>query len=89
MDITVRCHGEYAYRIMDPILFYKNICGNFEGDYCRDKIDSQLKSEMLTALQPAAAPAQSGWTCSCGHAGNTGKFCMECGDPFNDEDINA
>lgn len=23
----------------------------------------------------------SGWTCSCGAAGNTGKFCAECGKP--------
>ncbi|MBQ7795155.1 MAG: SPFH domain-containing protein [Lachnospiraceae bacterium] len=53
IDISIRCHGEYAYRIMDPILFYKNICGNIEADYTRDQIDSQLKSEMLTALQPA------------------------------------
>ena len=21
------------------------------------------------------------WTCSCGHGGNTGKFCVECGSP--------
>lgn len=53
IDISIRCHGEYAYRIMDPILFYKNICGNVEGDYTREKIDSQLRSELLTALQPA------------------------------------
>ncbi len=30
---------------------------------------------------PAAAPAADGWTCSCGHTGNTGKFCAECGQP--------
>lgn len=53
IDIAIRCHGEYAYRIMDPILFYKNICGNVEEDYTRDNIDSQLKSDLLTALQPA------------------------------------
>ena len=34
---------------------YKNVCGNVEGDYTRDRIDSQLKSELLTALQPAFA----------------------------------
>lgn len=51
----VRCHGEYSYRMVDPILFYKNICGNIEEDYTRDKIDSQLRSELLTALQPAFA----------------------------------
>lgn len=53
IDISIRCHGEYAYHIVDPILFYKNICGNVEEDYTRDNIDSQLKSDLLTALQPA------------------------------------
>lgn len=53
IDISIRCHGEYAYRITDPVLFYKNICGNVENTYTREHIDSQLKSEMLTALQPA------------------------------------
>ena len=55
MDSAIRCHGEYSYRMVDPILFYKNICGNIEEDYTRDKIDSQLRSELLTALQPAFA----------------------------------
>ena len=55
IDIAIRCHGEYAYRIVDPILFYKNICGNVQGEFTRDQIDSQLKSEFLTALQPAFA----------------------------------
>ena len=27
------------------------------------------------------APQPSGWTCSCGQSGNTGKFCQECGKP--------
>jgi membrane protease subunit (stomatin/prohibitin family) len=31
------------------------VCGNVEQPYTRDKIDSQLKSELLTALQPAFA----------------------------------
>ncbi len=55
MDIAIRCHGEYAYRMTDPILFYKNICGNVEEDFTRDRIASHLKSELLTALQPAFA----------------------------------
>lgn len=55
VDISIRCFGEYAYKIQDPILFYKNICGNVEEPYTRDRIDSQLKSELLTALQPAFA----------------------------------
>ena len=55
MDISIRCFGEYSYRITNPMLFYTNVCGNVEGDYTRDQIDSQLKSELLTALQPAFA----------------------------------
>jgi membrane protease subunit (stomatin/prohibitin family) len=55
VDISVRCNGEYSYRITDPLMFYKNVCGNVEEPYTRDKLDSQLKSELLTALQPAFA----------------------------------
>jgi membrane protease subunit (stomatin/prohibitin family) len=55
MDIAIKCFGEYSYKITDPMLFYKNVCGNVEIDFKRDKIDSQLKTELLTALQPAFA----------------------------------
>ena len=53
IDIAIRCFGEYAYRISDPILFYKHICGNVDKDYTKDKIENQLRTELLTALQPA------------------------------------
>jgi len=55
VDITVRCNGEYSYKISDPLLFYTNVCGNVTGDYGRREIDSQLKTELMTALQPAFA----------------------------------
>ena len=53
VDISVRCNGVYSYKVIDPILFYTNVCGNVELEYSRKEIDSQLKSEFLTALQPA------------------------------------
>ena len=195
MLVRIRCFGEYSYKIVDPILFYSTIAGNAPDQYLRSQWDSQLKSELLTALQPAfgkisaqridytelpmrtmeladalndvlsskwrdlrgieivsfgvnsvkaneedeaklqkvqmgammsnpdmrmgvltdatadgirnasaneggqygqpqqpypqqqppqpaAAPAAAaGWTCACGHAGNTGKFCANCGQP--------
>ena len=190
IDIAIRCFGEYSYRICDPILFYTNVCGNVGADYTRDRLDGQLKTELLTALQPAfakisemgirysalpghtmelaealndvlsskwknlrgldptraaahlvgaqasamqsaaanqgagpamafmgmnmagnmggmnaqslyqmgaqqpapAAPAPqpaapAGWSCTCGQTGITGKFCPECGDPFDDGDL--
>ena len=55
VDISIRCNGEYSYKITDPMLFYKNVCGNVSGDYTRSQLDSQLKSEFMTALQPAFA----------------------------------
>lgn len=55
MDIAIRCFGEYSYRIVNPILFYTNVCGNVEQEFTVEQIDSQLKSELLTALQPAFA----------------------------------
>lgn len=55
IDISIRCHGEYSYKITDPLLFYTNVCGNVESEYKRDKIDSQLKAELMTSLQPAFA----------------------------------
>jgi membrane protease subunit (stomatin/prohibitin family) len=55
VDISIRCNGEYSYQIADPLLFYKNVCGNVTDRFTRSQIDSQLKSELLTALQPAFA----------------------------------
>ena len=53
IDISIRCNGKYSYRITDPLLFYTNVCGNVANVYRRDQLDGQLKSELLTKLQPA------------------------------------
>lgn len=37
------------------MFFYTNVCGNITAEFTRDKIDSQLKTELMTALQPAFA----------------------------------
>ncbi|MDR0380928.1 MAG: SPFH domain-containing protein [Oscillospiraceae bacterium] len=55
IDISIRCHGEYSYRLTNPLLFYANVCGNVQDAFRRAKIDSQLKTELMTALQPAFA----------------------------------
>lgn len=55
LTVSIRCNGEYSYRITDPILFYKQVAGNVSADYTRSQFDSQLKSEFLTCLQPAFA----------------------------------
>lgn len=53
IDVSVRCSGVYSYKIADPLLFYTNVCGNVEQDYTREELDSQLKTEFISALQPA------------------------------------
>ena len=55
IDIAIRCFGEYSFRIVNPLLFYTNVTGNVSEAYTRDKIESQMKTELLTALQPAFA----------------------------------
>ncbi len=53
IDVSVRCSGVYSYRIVNPLLFYTNVCGNIEREYTRDELDAQLKTEFISALQPA------------------------------------
>ncbi|MCL2356841.1 MAG: SPFH domain-containing protein [Defluviitaleaceae bacterium] len=55
IDVSVRCNGMYSFRLTNPILFYTNVAANIEGDYTRDRIESQMKSEFLSALQPSFA----------------------------------
>lgn len=53
IDVSVRCSGVYSYKISDPLLFYKSLAGNVEKDYTREEIEPQLKTEFISALQPA------------------------------------
>jgi len=55
IDIAVKCFGEYSLKVADPISFYTNVCGNFANVYPVSEIESQLKTELLTALSPAFA----------------------------------
>ena len=80
VDISIRCFGEYSYRITNPILFYTNVCGNVSADYDRGQIDGQLKSELLTALQPAFAKISDMGIRYSALPGHT----MEMADALND-----
>ena len=51
--VNVRCNGVYSYVISNPILFYTKVCGNVEYAFTRDAIDEQMKTEFISALQPA------------------------------------
>ena len=55
IDISVRCFGVYSYKVVNPLLLYTSLSGNVSDVYTRDELDAQLKSELLTKLQPAFA----------------------------------
>ena len=55
MDIAIRCFGEYSISLKNPLLFYTNVCGNISEDYRTEQLAWQMKTELLTALQPAFA----------------------------------
>ena len=81
MDVSITCFGEYSYKISNPLLFYTNVCGNVADTYARSEIDSQLKTELLTALQPAFARISTmgiRYSALPGHA-------MELADALNEE----
>ncbi len=55
LSVDIRCNGEYTYKLVDPMLFYKSIAGNVKDEYSKDDLEDILRSELLTALQPALA----------------------------------
>lgn len=55
MDIRIKAFGEYSIRVTNPVLFYTNVCGNISSFYQISELEDQLRSELLTALQPAFA----------------------------------
>lgn len=59
IDTTLRINGEYSFKLVDPLLFYKNVCGNVTEAYTREEVTSQMKAELVTALQPALARLSS------------------------------
>ena len=53
LTIGIRCFGEYSFRVANPLLFYTSVCGNVEEAYTRQNLESQMRTELLTALSPA------------------------------------
>ena len=55
VDVDLRCNGVYSYKIINPVSFYENVAGNVSSQYKKEEIDAQLKTEFVSALQPALA----------------------------------
>ncbi len=52
VEISVRCNGEFSFRIVDPVIFYQNVAGNKTSRFMKEEILPMMKSEMLDALNP-------------------------------------
>ena len=55
IDVGLRCFGTYSIKLVNPLLFYKEVCGNVSDAFRYSEIEDQMRSELLTALQPAFA----------------------------------
>lgn len=55
LEVDIRFNGNYSFRITDPLLFYKNVCGNVEDAYMRSGLQGTMKAELMQAMQPALA----------------------------------
>ena len=55
IDTSVRCNGQFSYRLTDPMLFVQNISGPIKDNFDTSGLMGQIKSKFLMALQPAFA----------------------------------
>ncbi len=55
MDVSLKCSGDYTFKITDPWVFYKNVAGNVKDSFSKKEIAGMMKSEMINSLQPALA----------------------------------
>lgn len=54
-ETSVKCNGMYTFKLVDPLLFYKNVCANVPDSYNKSELSQVMKSELLLALQPTLA----------------------------------
>ena len=53
-DINLMARGEFTFKIADPIRFYNSVASAFSGaTYTKKDLQSIMKSDFMTALQPA------------------------------------
>lgn len=81
MDTTIRCHGMYSFRLVDPILFYRNVASNVEGAYTKDMLVNYMKQEVIAHLSPALAKISAEGI----RYNEIAKYPTELGDALNVE----
>lgn len=54
-ETTMRANGIYTFRIADPLLFYKNVCGNSADSFNKADLATVMRGELIQAMHPAIA----------------------------------
>lgn len=83
VDVSVRCSGVYSYKIANPLLFYTNVCGNVDSAYTREDIETQLKTEFVSALQPSFAKLSEMELRPSAIPGHAESLCAAMNDALN------
>ncbi|MCR5477082.1 MAG: SPFH domain-containing protein [Lachnospiraceae bacterium] len=76
MDTNVKCNGEYSFKLVDPILFYKEFAGNVPSEYKTQELTgSQMRTELLEAMRPAFAQLADEGVRYSALTGSTERLC--------------
>ncbi len=80
METVVKCNGEYTFKIVDPLLFYKNVCGNVKDEFNRTSEEGNnlmtfMKRELLSKLPSALAPIAAQGVLPYQLSGHTEEIC--------------
>ncbi len=51
--MKVKGFGQYTFKIVNPLLFYKELAGNVSDVYERETLASTMKAEVMNSIQPA------------------------------------
>ena len=52
LTLMLKAFGTYSFRIVDPIVFYTNVCANVSDEFLKESIEKQLRAELQSALLP-------------------------------------
>ena len=60
VDITVRCNGEYSYKLVDPLMFYKNVSATSRAPI---RAILSTRNSRASCLRPCSrlSPASARW----------------------------
>ncbi len=58
-DIRIKYHGQYTFKISNPLVFFQNVVGNVEDVYKKDTLMEQADAEFLTCIAGAIGKCAS------------------------------